>query len=49
MNEERIGQKVIKGKNVNFDDDTLDDLFEISEELNEDTKNLKNKIDKKIE
>ena len=49
MDEDKIGQKVIKGKNVNFDDDNLENLIEISEELKEDTQGLKNKIDKKID
>lgn len=49
MDEDKIGQKVIKGKNINFDDDNLEELVEISEELKEDAQGLKNKIDKKIE
>lgn len=49
MDEDKIGQKVIKGKNVNFDDDDLEELAQISEELKEDAKGLKSKIDKKID
>lgn len=49
MDEEKIGQKIIKGKKVDFDDDNLENLVEISEELKEDAQDLKDKIDKKID
>ena len=49
MAEEKIGEKVIKGKNINFDDDDLNELEKMSEELKLDAKQLKNKIDKKID
>ncbi len=49
MDEDKIGQKIIKGKKVDFDDDNLENLVEISEELKEDAQGLKNKIDKEID
>ena len=49
MDEDKIGQKIIKGKKVDFDDDNLENLVEISEELKEDAQDLKDKIDKKID
>lgn len=49
MAEEKIGEKIIKGRNINFDDDDLTELEQMSEELKLDAKHLKNKIDKKID
>lgn len=49
MDEEKIGQKIIKGKIVSLDDEKIEKLTSLSDELKKETNIIKEKINKKID